>query len=56
MKEVLLSAAEAELVSLFHNRKDACLMRIAAKEMGHPSSLPQSSPTTAPQSVSPTMT
>eukprot|EP00543_Licmophora_paradoxa_P008954 CAMPEP_0202442418 /NCGR_PEP_ID=MMETSP1360-20130828/1882_1 /ASSEMBLY_ACC=CAM_ASM_000848 /TAXON_ID=515479 /ORGANISM="Licmophora paradoxa, Strain CCMP2313" /LENGTH=71 /DNA_ID=CAMNT_0049057793 /DNA_START=23 /DNA_END=238 /DNA_ORIENTATION=- len=36
MKEVMSSAAEAELAGLFHNGKDACPMRIAAEEMGHP--------------------
>ena len=38
MKEFLLSAAEVELASLFHNGKDAYPMRIAAEEMGHPQS------------------
>jgi hypothetical protein len=36
MREVLSSAAEAELGALFHNGKDACPLRIALEEMGHP--------------------
>eukprot|EP00543_Licmophora_paradoxa_P006233 CAMPEP_0202447206 /NCGR_PEP_ID=MMETSP1360-20130828/5903_1 /ASSEMBLY_ACC=CAM_ASM_000848 /TAXON_ID=515479 /ORGANISM="Licmophora paradoxa, Strain CCMP2313" /LENGTH=55 /DNA_ID=CAMNT_0049064149 /DNA_START=203 /DNA_END=367 /DNA_ORIENTATION=- len=36
MKEVMSSVAEAELAGLFHNGKDACPMRIATEEMGHP--------------------
>mmetsp|Transcript_37336 Transcript_37336/g.52710 ORF Transcript_37336/g.52710 Transcript_37336/m.52710 type:complete len:137 (+) Transcript_37336:642-1052(+) len=36
MQEILSSTIEAELAALYHNDKDACLMRIAAKEMGHP--------------------
>ena len=36
MREVLSSAAEAELGALFHNAKEACALRIALEEMGHP--------------------
>jgi len=36
MKEVLSSAAEAELGALFHNAKEACPLQIALTEMGHP--------------------
>jgi len=36
MREVLSSAAEAELGALFHNGKEACPLRIALHEMGHP--------------------
>jgi hypothetical protein len=36
MKEVLSSAAEAELGALFHNCKEACPLQIALTEMGHP--------------------
>ena len=36
MREVLSSAAEAELGALFHNGKEACPLRIALVEMGHP--------------------
>jgi hypothetical protein len=36
MREVLSSAAEAELGALFHNGKEACPLRIALTEMGHP--------------------
>ena len=36
MKEVLSSAAEAELAGLFHNAKEACPMRITLEELGHP--------------------
>jgi hypothetical protein len=36
MREVLSSAAEAELGALFHNGKEACPLRIALEEMGHP--------------------
>jgi hypothetical protein len=35
MREVLSSAAEAELGALFHNGKEACPLRIALDEMGH---------------------
>jgi hypothetical protein len=36
MREVLSSAAEAELGVLFHNGKEACPLSIALEEMGHP--------------------
>jgi hypothetical protein len=36
MRDVLSSAAKAKLVALFHDGKDACPLRIALKEMGHP--------------------
>jgi hypothetical protein len=36
MRDVLSSAAEAELGTLFHNGKEACPLRIALEEMGHP--------------------
>mmetsp|Transcript_36381 Transcript_36381/g.51432 ORF Transcript_36381/g.51432 Transcript_36381/m.51432 type:complete len:150 (-) Transcript_36381:17-466(-) len=36
LREVLSSAAEAELAALFHNGKEACPMRISLEEMGHP--------------------
>jgi hypothetical protein len=36
MREVLSSAAEAELGALFHNGKEACPLNIAVDEMGHP--------------------
>jgi hypothetical protein len=36
MREVLSSAAEAELGALFHNGKEACPLRIALEELGHP--------------------
>ena len=36
MREVVSSAAEAELGSMFHNAKEACSIRIALEEMGHP--------------------
>ena len=36
MREVLSSAAEAELGALFHNGKEACPIGIVLKEMGHP--------------------
>ncbi len=36
MREVLSSAAEAELGALFHNGKEACPLRIALEEMRHP--------------------
>jgi hypothetical protein len=35
MREVVSSAAEAELAALFHNAKEACPIRIALEEMGH---------------------
>jgi hypothetical protein len=36
MREVLSSAAEAEVAGLFHNGKEACPIRTALEEMGHP--------------------
>ena len=36
MREVMSSAAEAELGALFHNAKEGCSLRIALEEMGHP--------------------
>ena len=36
MKEVLSSAAEAEVAGLFHNGKEACPIRTALEEMGYP--------------------
>ena len=36
MKEVLSSAAESELGALFHNGKEACPLRTALSELGHP--------------------
>ena len=36
MREVLSSAAEAELGALFHNGKEACPLRHALEELGHP--------------------
>jgi hypothetical protein len=36
LKEVVSSAAEAELAGLFHNGKEACPLRIALEEMGYP--------------------
>ena len=36
MREVLSRAAEAEVGAPFHNRKEACPLRIALDEMGHP--------------------
>jgi hypothetical protein len=36
MREVLSRAAKAELGALFHNGKEACPLRIALEEMGHP--------------------
>lgn len=36
MREVLSSAAEAELGALFHNGKEACPLRMALEEMSHP--------------------
>ena len=38
MREVLSSAAEAKLGALFHNGKEACPLRIALEELGHPQS------------------
>ena len=36
MREVLSSAAEAELGALYHNGKEACPIRITLEELGHP--------------------
>jgi hypothetical protein len=36
MREVLASAAEAELAALFHNGREACQLRITLEELGHP--------------------
>jgi hypothetical protein len=36
LKEVLSSAAEAELAALFHNGKEAYAIRIILQELGHP--------------------
>jgi hypothetical protein len=36
MREVVSSAAEAELAALFHNGKDACPIRVCLEELGHP--------------------
>jgi hypothetical protein len=36
MKEVLSSAAKAELGALLHNSKEACPLQIALTKMGHP--------------------
>jgi hypothetical protein len=36
MREVVSSAAEAELAALFHNGKEACPIRITLEELGHP--------------------
>jgi hypothetical protein len=36
MREVLSSAAKAELGALFHNGKEACAIHITLKELGHP--------------------
>jgi len=36
MREVLSSAAEAELGALYHNGKEACPLRITLEELGHP--------------------
>jgi hypothetical protein len=54
MKEVLSSAAKAELGALFHNSKEACLLQIALTEMGHPQTPPPFPPTTPLQLESPT--
>jgi hypothetical protein len=35
MREVLASAAEAELAALFHNGREACPLRITLEELGH---------------------
>ena len=36
MREVLSSAAEAELGALFYNAKNACPIRVTLEELGHP--------------------
>jgi hypothetical protein len=36
LREVVSSAAEAELAALFHNGKTACPLRICLEELGHP--------------------
>jgi hypothetical protein len=36
MREVVSSAAEAELAALFHNGKEACPLRACLEELGHP--------------------
>jgi hypothetical protein len=36
MKNVMSSAAEAELGALFHNATEACSLRTILEEMGHP--------------------
>ena len=36
MRKVISSATEAELAALFHNGKEACPIRTALKELGHP--------------------
>jgi hypothetical protein len=36
LQEIFASAAEAELAGLFHNGKEACPIRVALSEMGHP--------------------
>ena len=48
MKEVMSSAAEAEIAGLFHNGKVACTMRITLEELGHSQHSRQSKLTTAP--------
>lgn len=35
MREILASAAEAELAALFHNGREACPLRITLEELGH---------------------
>jgi hypothetical protein len=48
MREVVSSAAEAELGALFHSSKEACPLRIALEELGHlqsPTSLITDNPT-----------
>jgi hypothetical protein len=39
MREVLFSAAEAELAGVFHNGKEACPLRACLTELGHPQPL-----------------
>jgi hypothetical protein len=36
LREVVSSAAEAELAALFHNGKEACPLRTCLEELGHP--------------------
>lgn len=36
MREVVSSAAEAELAAVFHNAREACILRTTLEEMGHP--------------------
>jgi hypothetical protein len=36
LREVVSSAAEAELAGLFHNGKEACPIRVTLAELGHP--------------------
>jgi hypothetical protein len=36
LREVVSSAAEAELAALFHNGKTACPLRLCLEELGHP--------------------
>jgi hypothetical protein len=36
LREIVSSAAEAELAGLFHNAKEACPIRICLEELGHP--------------------
>jgi hypothetical protein len=36
LREVVSSAAEAELAALFHNAKEACPLRVCLEELGHP--------------------
>lgn len=36
MKEIVSSAAEAELAALFYNGKEACALRTTLEELGHP--------------------
>ena len=36
MRDVVSSAAEAELAALFHNGKEACPLRVCLEELGHP--------------------
>ena len=36
LREVVSSAAEAELAGLFHNGKEACPIRVCLEELGHP--------------------
>ena len=36
LREIVSSAAEAELAGVFHNAKEACPIRITLEELGHP--------------------